>query len=147
MRTPEVCRLLTRLGGQANWTTLAAEARKEKMGPTNLKKILDSLVVYGKITREARLGIKRPEVWYVLTEKGLKERIIDTSKPIEENLLILSQMVSAKRLSSTCGKCFADVLLKSKAFVEAVQDFEEEYNRIKKEGILIASSDDAGGEK
>jgi len=89
VRKREVFSLLSGLGGRSRWRDLEVGARKSQMGPTTLKRTLDDMEEEGTIYREARLGPKGPEAWYILQltkdevwqrlqEKPIGKRVAET---------------------------------------------------------------------
>jgi len=60
---------LLRLGGEARWKHLKANLGELGWGPTTLKQTLDQMVKEGSIRKEARLGTKGAEVWYMVQIK------------------------------------------------------------------------------
>jgi len=97
-RKTAMYRLLLDLGGEARWKDLKMHLDKLGWGPTTLKQTLDKMVKEGSMLKEARLGEKGPEAWYVVVIKD-----DDVWKPVlksisdAESRAILSKELKAEK--------------------------------------------------
>lgn len=138
---------MRRFRGEATWTDIYKVWREYGHGKSTLSKTLDAMVEKRAVERVPRLSADRrgrgshSQIWYVLTVEEAVKSLKESKMTTEEILVMLQERSQKEPIFPGYEASIRDLMLKSEDMSKSLQDFEKKYNRIKKEGQLVASTE------